>query len=240
MLQVAHRNFDVVYSSVHSRGQYLAVRALGVMWLSLLSVLSAVFYVVKYHLAGTTAANPDNAAVLFGVYGVLCTTVNAMVPECSVANPGARTAALVTTLVTTTYDIFKGGQQGAQATAAVLVHILLATVRAGTTNTCQAGFGLASLLGFAMLAVLPRVPPASATRLAQLNAAAVLLCLPYATIYELPLLMAVAYCTLDKRFSHLFAATAVLVAAANPDEPPARVLLGCAMIAFTAVHFSHA
>jgi hypothetical protein len=210
------------------------------MWLSLLSVLSAVFYVVKYHLTGTTTVNQDNAAILFGVYGILYTTINALVPECSVGVPGARTAALVTTLVTTTYDVFRGGQQGSQATAAVLVHLLLATVRAGATTTCQTIFGLVSLFGFALMAMVPHVRPAGAMRLAQLNAPAVLLCLPYATVYEIPLLVAVAYGTLDKRFSHLFAAAAVLVAASNPEEPPARVLLGCAMLAFTAVHFSQA
>jgi hypothetical protein len=210
------------------------------MWLSLLTVLSAAFYVVKYHLAGASPVRPDRIAVLFGVYGIICTTVNALVAECAMASSSTRTAALVTTIATTTYDVFRGGQQGAQATAAVLVHLLLATVRAEQTTTCQAVLGSLSLLGFALMAAARSPPPAHAARFAQLNAFAVLLCLPRATIYELPLLAAVGYCTLDKRFSPVFAVAAVLAAAANPEEPHTRVLLGCAMLAFTAVHFSPA
>ena len=141
---------------------------------------------------------------------------------------------MIVAILATCYDTFKGGHRGAQATAAALIHLHMAAVRGDAVTNCTIGFGVASLCAIAAVVVghRPTTPPAP---YGQLNAIAVLLCLHAATVYELPLLIAVAFGALDRRSNYLFAIVAVVGAAANPVEPPARVLVACCTLAAVAV-----
>jgi hypothetical protein len=202
------------------------------MWLELTGVASVGLYVVKYHFAGHTSAGVDYIYVLVGVCATVCVLAMMVAAECAVATPSARLAALMTIIVATMYDTFKGGHRGAQATAAVSIQLLVATARADVT-TCTGALALCTLVGLAVL-ILHRTTAAPLPRVTWLNALVVLLILPQAAPYDVMLLLAVACAPVDPKASYLFAIAAVCTAAANPITPPARVLLACAAVSFSA------
>jgi hypothetical protein len=204
------------------------------MWLELTGVLSVGVYVVKYHLAGHTAPGVDYVYVMIGVCATVCIMAMMVAAECAVADPPARIAALMTVLVATMHDTFKGGHRGAQATAAVMIQLLVATARAVEVTTCTGSLAVCTLVGVAVL-VLHRAPSAVLKRITWLNAGVVILILPRSDLYEVPLLLAVACAPVDPKSSYVFAIFSVLAAAANPVAPPTRVMLGCAAVAFSAV-----
>lgn len=204
------------------------------MWLQLSTVLFLGLYVLKYHLAGYTAAQFGYLSVLFGVYGVVCTASMALIKECAAGPAGTPTVAMLITILATCYDTFKGGRRGAQATAVALLNVHMSAVRASAWTQCTVGFGCASVCAIALV-VLCRPQTVDPAPYGRLNAIAVLLCLHAATVYELPLLVAVGFGALDHSSSYFFAMVSVVAAAANPVEPPLRVLAASAVLGFAAV-----
>lgn len=204
------------------------------MWAELLGVVSVGLYVLKYHLAGYTAAAADYVPVLFGVGAVVLHLAMVAAPECAVGAPATQLSALLVSLAGTIYDAFGGGHRGAQATAAGLVHVLLAGVRGDARGECASALGVCMLVGLAAVVCFHTPSPRPAGRVTAVTGVVVVLCLPRATPYEVLLLLAVACAPLDPRGSYAFAAVATVAAAANPVEPFAAVLVGCALAAFAA------